>query len=118
MAKAGLEQMKVDKQRKTRSYRDTDFFVKRHGSILNLSSAVRDSILPHKHVQISIDGNNLIFIPSDDDADYKVSIGQGQRQAKICIFYTSSLVSIPVGVRLYGNRREDDSILIHLTDRE
>lgn len=106
--------MKIEKQRKTKAYTESDIFVKRHGSILNLSSAVRDCLSNHEYVRIDIEGSNLIFHPSDDESDYKISIGKGQRQAKVCIFYTSRYVSIPIGVRLYGNIQQDGSIIIRL----
>lgn len=108
--------MKINKQRKTKDYTESDFFVKRHGSILNLSSAVRDSLFPHKYARIEIDGSDFIIHPSDDESDYKISIGKGQRQVKICIFYASRLISIPIGIRLHGNKCENGSIIIRLKD--
>lgn len=92
-----------------------DFFVKRHNAILNLSSAVRDSILPHEYVQIEVENDDIVFIPTDDESKYKVSIpSKGQRQAKICIFYASGFIKIPIGIRLYGDRRSDGAIVIHI----
>lgn len=107
---------KVDKQRKSKNYKENDYFVKRHGSILNLSSAVRDSILPSFYVRAEIDRSDIVLYPTDDVSEYKLSFCKGEylRQAKICIYYMATLVNIPMGVRIPCIVQGDGSIRIKL----
>lgn len=107
--------MEVNKQRKSKNYKESDYFVRRHGSIINLSSAVRDSILPNVYVKAEIDGTDIVLYPTNEQSEYKLSFCKEEiKQAKLCIYYMSTLVNIPSGVRLPCSIQDDGSIRIKL----
>lgn len=99
-------------RRVMRSLESGTFFVKLHGKMFNLSSGVRDLILPHKYVFIDVDGDGITLTPTDDENAYKVAIFNGQ--AKLCLCKAMNYACIPKRERIIVEQREDGSLFVPL----
>ena len=105
--------MKLCKERGKRVYKEQDFFATRSGQTINLSSAVRDAILPFRYVEISVANSKITIKPVNDDTEYKICLGGG-RQAKLTYNRLEKLIEVPQGIRFPAERNEDGTITIQV----
>ena len=106
--------MKVIKQRgkSIRADGDRVFLRSNMARNLYLSSVVRDFLLPAPYVSIEIDGKKIIIRPSYDESDYTFGVYDGQ--AKICYNYARKFLDIPPKKRIYGELKDDGSVVFDL----
>lgn len=79
-------------------------------SAVNVNAVVRDWILPHSHISVSVtDDGYMVLRPTNDENAYKFTVlgGQGRFSGRI----VSGLIEYRQGVRYECIRREDGSIL-------
>lgn len=75
---------------------------------LFLNCEVRDAILPHRHVAIEILENlDFVIHPTDEEAEYKVSITAGQASISGNMFASN----YKHGIHISAEVREDGTIL-------
>lgn len=88
----------------------TQPFMTLSGRNLNLSSIVRDWILPNRFVQIEItDSGDLIFTPSDSPSDYTVCLSGNQAKIGVCALLNP--VKLNPGKRMPCKMIENGAIL-------
>ena len=88
-------------------------FVRPNGRSLSISSEVRDWILPHRFVRVSVEEEVIILAPTDDTSEYRVTITNGQ--AKIAYDSLRNVVELNPKYR-YPAEKVDEKIIISLLE--
>lgn len=78
---------------------------------MNLSAAVRDSILPHQFVDVDVEGDKIVLHPTDNEKSYKVKCGRNG-QMKLCCQKLNHFIQIEEGVRHLASILENGDIII------
>ena len=86
-------------------------FLRKHGNTVNLSSALRDRILPHLYVFVDVEDGMLILEPTDNQEGYKLVVSESG-QAKMTYKKAAKFLELPDKTRIYGFASSDGKIVL------
>ena len=111
--------MRIERSRRRPFERGTlpkGFFFRVCDTRINLSSEVRDTILPHRYVYVEFENGNLILVPTDNADGYKATLRNGRQ---MCVTWAAAdrVVKIPKDRRVYGFSATDGTAVFPLREK-